>query len=152
MDVKQMNHRGRKRKFQRDVITNLNEHFVSSNKCLRNQMLGSPVSKFWRKRVGVSSNGYEARIKQYKWMLRPDLFLWIGNCIRRGRDFKTRLIVPAFNESALRQWATHSAPSGCALAEWRYPLKPSALPVREYSSLSVSLLPLLAQKDELISG
>jgi hypothetical protein len=84
-------------------------------------------------------------------MLHLDLFLWIGNCIRRGRYFKTWLIVPAFNGSALRQWATHSA-GGCALAEWRFPPKPSALPVREYSSLSVSLLPFLAQKDELIGG
>jgi hypothetical protein len=35
--VKQMNHRGRKGKFQRDVVTNLDKHFVSSNKCLLNQ-------------------------------------------------------------------------------------------------------------------
>src|SRR5271167_441077 len=28
MDVKQMNHRGRKGKFQRDVVTNLNKHFI----------------------------------------------------------------------------------------------------------------------------
>jgi hypothetical protein len=47
MDVKQMNHRGRKGKIQRDVITNLDKHFVGSSKFLLKPTgcSGSPDTK-----------------------------------------------------------------------------------------------------------
>ena len=54
VDVKQMDHRGRKWEFQRDVITNLNKHCVSSSKCLLSHtgLLMAPDSEIWRKRGG----------------------------------------------------------------------------------------------------
>ena len=113
-------------------------------------MLESLVSKFQRKRARRKLERIEARSKQCKWMLRHDLFPWIGNCIRRGRDFKTRLIVPHLTDLHFDMgytFRTRLRPRGVAL-----PSNPTRIACARVFLVIVSLLPLLAQKDELISG